>query len=121
MCLPVVFLTDLQIKRRKYFKEIVLNDVDKVHSSRNLPVLSGSIGMSCHEKKKTEFHFVSLVVYKGMQTYRVKLEFKGFLFEKHGPNCRELAVALDRKLIDKGYQPLVLKAKEGTLKLLKIA
>jgi hypothetical protein len=71
MCSPKVSLSDLQIKRRKYFKDVVLNDVEKIFAGGQ-PARNSKV----HFKKETEYNFVSLAIFRGMQTYSVEYEVK---------------------------------------------
>lgn len=101
MCSPKVALTANQLKRRKYFAKIILNDVSQLIKKGN------KIGYhqppEMKRLKNTEFNFIYIVIFRGVQTYFCDLEVDKLQFKKLGTNCKELALYLDRELVKNCY------------------
>ena len=78
-------------KQNGNFANIVLGEVPSVY---------GKMKRIC----KTEFKYVSVVNYDGVATFRAELcKYK---WMKCFSSCREAALAVDKKLIEKGKQPV---------------
>ena len=78
-------------KQNGNFANIVLGPV---------PSIYGTMKRIC----KTEYKYVSLVTYDGTPTFRAELcKYK---WMKCFASCREAALAVDKKLIEKGKQPV---------------
>jgi len=92
MCSPSVYLTDKKISKIQKWSSLFLNDVEKI-SKDNI----------CNRKSKftklrdTEYVYVSVVIYRGMQTYCA--EIPGTEFRRFGSNCRILAKEVDKFLV----------------------
>jgi len=65
-----------------------------------VPSVYGKMKRIC----KTEFKYVSVVSYDGVTTFRA--EICKYKWMKCFANCREAALAVDKKLIEKGQQPV---------------
>lgn len=116
MCSPKISLTALQIKRRKYYKNFLLNDVDKIFPIDQSDInFQRCTGRFVTEIKKTEYKYVSLVVYKGVQTYRAHIPELGD-FKKFSPSCKDLAKIVDLKFIENGKDPVNILKKPETKK-----
>lgn len=92
MCSPKVYLTDKKVKKINKWTSIVLNDVEK-----NFKDEIGNRKSKFIKDKETEYKYVSIGVYRGMQTYCA--EIPGTEFKKFGPNCRILAKEVDKFLV----------------------
>ena len=74
------------------------NFANKVFSK--VPSVYGMMKRIC----KTEFKYVSVVSYDGVPTF--KAELCKYKWMKCFASCREAALAVDKKLIEKGQQPV---------------
>lgn len=65
-----------------------------------VPSVYGKMKRIC----KTEYKYVSVVSYDGIPTFRAEIcEYK---WMKCFSSCREAALAVDKKLIEKGQKPV---------------
>lgn len=101
MCSPKVHLSDFQMKRRKYYAQVILNDVSHLIKKGNKIDYHQPPEMK--RLKDTEYNFIYIVVYRGVQTYFCDLELGDIQFKKFGSNCKELALYLDRELVKNNY------------------
>lgn len=78
-------------KQNGNFANTVLGEVPSVY---------GKMKRIC----KTEYKYVSVVTYGGIPTFRAELcKYK---WMKCFSSCREAAVAVDKKLLEKGQKPV---------------
>lgn len=91
MCSPVIYLDELKVKETEKFQNIILNNVEEIFKDE---ICNRKLKFT--KTKETEYKYVFFGVYRGMQTYCA--EMPGTEFKKIGPNCRDLAVAMDRHL-----------------------
>jgi hypothetical protein len=66
----------------------------------SMPNLYGNMKRIC----KTEYKYVSVVTYDGRPTFRA--EIRKYKWMKCFASCREAALAVDKKMIEKGNQPV---------------
>lgn len=101
MCSPKVYLKDYQIKRRKYWKNVLLNDTEKIYQEN----LIKNRKPNFLKLKETEYVYVAMGIHNGMQTYCAQIP--GTDFRKFGANCKKLAAEVDRFLVYKLKKPAV--------------
>ena len=100
MCSPLVFLNERKVKAIKKWSSLLLNDVEKKFKDE-----IGNRKSKFIKDRETEYKYVSIGVYRGMQTYCA--EIPGTEFKKFGPNCRILAKEVDKFLVINLRQPPV--------------
>jgi hypothetical protein len=103
MCSPKIHLADHQLKRRKYFKDVKLNDPASLLKRGVYKNFERDQMSEAYTLKKTEFHFINVVLFRGVQTYFCNLKVDDLEFKKFGSDAKELARYLDKALMDKGY------------------
>lgn len=92
MCSPLVYLNERKVQGIKRWSSLILNDVEKKFKDE-----IGNRKQKFTKLRETEYKYVSIGVYRGMQTYCA--EIPGTEFKKFGPNCRILAKEVDKFLV----------------------